>query len=86
MISAEQGQIVEVCQLRLSIQSRMWCRSHQLGGWVHRGNCPSGVSGDGVPSFGRGRRAVGFCLRQSGTLLRLMMVGQISASSAIRSN
>ena len=68
-----------------SIQSRMWCRSHQLGGWVQPGKQhPASRAISAMVWPGEASRWV--LPNAKGTLLWLMMVGQISASSAIRSN
>ena len=82
MVSAEQGQIVQISRPP-RIQSKMWCRSHQLGGWVQPGKRASGVSGDRAMVWpGEASRRV--LPNASGMPFRSMMVGQISASSAIR--
>ena len=66
------------------IQSMMWCRSHQLGGWVHPGKS---IRRLGCECHGLAGEAIRLVLPKArGTLLWLMMVGQMSASSAIRSN
>ena len=67
------------------IQSRMWCRSHQLGGWAQPGkeHPPSRV----ISAMVWPREANRWVLANAnGMLWWSMMVGQISASSAIRSN
>jgi len=67
------------------IQSRMWCRSHQAGGWVQPGkeHPPSRAINAMVWPLEASR-----CVLPSvnGTPSELITVGQMSASSAIRNN
>ena len=65
------------------IQSNMWCRSHHWGGCVQPGKLhPASRAISAMVWPGEASRRV--LPKANGTPFRSMMVGQISASSAIR--